>query len=374
MPSDKMKEGYLQELEEGKQVVENARTGLEKWYARKLEDSDIVGEERGIYEEVMRAVEHSFTILSGKLKAVKTATAVNKEFQGRGMELSGAAGELIATSGKWTSNIQRDMLRRCKASKVPVTTLNVPVILKGVVKKRALPLALPHEVLPWLVQRGIFPVDDSAEIVRFWTHARSTGMATGGATDFHIPLWIWGDDAKFTETHQDKLVVVAFGRLLETSKNALKTVWPLFTYQQANVWGDGSDEKQLKAAFDEFDSWAKANRIPWHLASWFNTTERATRYLSVEEDSSLDAYLQLAKCAVEKKVCLFPIKPKFHGWQEMAYWAVKHRINPRTYHCFKQEDMVGSMVRIAESCHKRSVEETALARVYLQLVYSHSSP
>ena len=37
-----MKEGYLQELEEGKQVVENARTGLEQWYARKLEDSDIV--------------------------------------------------------------------------------------------------------------------------------------------------------------------------------------------------------------------------------------------------------------------------------------------------------------------------------------------
>ena len=31
---------------------------------------------------------------------------------------------------------------------------------------------------------------------------------------------------------------------------------------EANVWGDDSDEKQLKAAFDEFDSWAKANRIP----------------------------------------------------------------------------------------------------------------
>ena len=44
--------------------------------------------------------------------------AVNKEFQGHGMELAGAAGELISTSGKWPSNIQRDMLRRCKASKV----------------------------------------------------------------------------------------------------------------------------------------------------------------------------------------------------------------------------------------------------------------
>ncbi|CAE6914749.1 unnamed protein product [Symbiodinium sp. CCMP2456] len=310
--SEKMKEGYAQELDEGTQVVETARGRLEEWYARKIEDADIVGEERGIYDEAMRAVDQAFTVLAGKIKAVKTATvsrhhrrsrkprarvvpsldeeseepasppvfcrmcierpgcgtlitclgrsvstplhayvmktigkgetsfagaremldAVNKEFQGHGMELAGAAGELISTSGRWPSNIQRDMLRRCKASKVPVTKLAVPVILKGTVKRRTLPVALPHEVLPWLVQRGIFPLDDSAEIVRFWTHARSVGLPTGGATDFHIPLWIWGDDAKFTETHQDKLVVVAFGRLLETSKNALKTVWPLFTYQQ----------------------------------------------------------------------------------------------------------------------------------------------
>ena len=45
--------------------------------------------------------------------------AVNKEFQGCGMELGGAAGELISTSGKWSSNVQRDMLRRCKTAKVP---------------------------------------------------------------------------------------------------------------------------------------------------------------------------------------------------------------------------------------------------------------
>ena len=41
-----------------------------------------------------------------------------------------------------------------------------------------------------------------------------------GATDSHIPLYLWGDDARFTETHEDKLVVVAFGRVLESCKNA----------------------------------------------------------------------------------------------------------------------------------------------------------
>ena len=94
---------------------------------------------------------------------------------------------------------------------------------------------LPHQLLPWLVDNGIMPVDDTAcrEVADFWSHARNVGMPTSGATAVHIPLYLWGDDAQFTQTHQDKLVAVAFGRVLETSKNALQTVWPLFLYQQA---------------------------------------------------------------------------------------------------------------------------------------------
>ena len=93
-------------------------------------------------------------------------------------------------------------------------------------------MVLPHEVFPWLVRHGIIPLNDTDEITKFWSHARTAGMPTMGATDHHIPLYLWGDDARFTETHEDKLVAVAFGRVLETSKNALHSVWPLFLYQQ----------------------------------------------------------------------------------------------------------------------------------------------
>ncbi|CAE7403183.1 unnamed protein product [Symbiodinium sp. CCMP2592] len=467
--SEKMRDGYTQELEEGKQSVEQARAKLETWFARKLEDAEIVGPERAVYDEILREVESAFVMLNGKVKAVKTATAppkeakakakgraakgrcvstplhayvlrsigkgvtsfvgaremleaVNQEFQGYGMELGGAAGELIATSGKWTSNFQRDMLRKCKAAKVPVSKIQVPVMLKGELKKRNLPVVLPHEVFPWLVKQGLIPLSETDEITKFWSHARTAGMPTMGATDSHIPLYLWGDDARFTETHEDKIVVVAFGRVLETSKNALETVWPLFLYQQVvtsfnilfeqgvMVETPSGERKRVFAAVVQYQgdwkwhkpgfkisnldryptfqckayngrvvvAWLANKAVQWHLANWFNVTERCPRYLSVEEasslqcacDCSLDAYLQLARQAVNDKMCLFPVKPKFHGWQEMALWAVKHRINPRTYHCFRQEDMVGSVVRIAQACHKRSVEEMALARVYLQLCYS----
>ena len=37
-----MREGYSQELMEGQAAVEQSRTQLEQWYARKLEEDEIV--------------------------------------------------------------------------------------------------------------------------------------------------------------------------------------------------------------------------------------------------------------------------------------------------------------------------------------------
>ncbi|CAE7910895.1 unnamed protein product, partial [Symbiodinium necroappetens] len=168
--------------------------------------------------------------------------AVNREFQSYGLQLEGAAGDLLSTSGVWQSNIQRDMMRRCKVSQVPLTKLEVPVMVKVKMTKKKLPVVLPHQLLPWLVENGFLPVDDDAchEVASYWSHARSVGLAASGQTDAHIPLYLWGDDAQFTQTHQDKLVAVAFGRVLETCKNALRTVWPLFLYQQAYSVGPGT--------------------------------------------------------------------------------------------------------------------------------------
>ncbi|CAE7333803.1 unnamed protein product [Symbiodinium sp. CCMP2592] len=239
--SEKMKEGYQSELGEAVAGVEKARSSLEAWYARKVEEANIVGSERAIYDDTLRAVDAALTVLAGKVKAIKTALVVNKEFQSYGLELEGAAGQLLKTSGKWKSNFQRDMLRQNATSKIPVTKLPVPVMHNDVVTKKQLPVLLPHELLPWLVKHGALPVDEtaSAAVSQFWAHARDVGMPLNGATDDHIPLYLWGDDAQFTE-NQDKLVAVAMGRVLETCKDARLTVWPLFVFQQGYSVGMGT--------------------------------------------------------------------------------------------------------------------------------------
>ncbi|CAE7222271.1 unnamed protein product, partial [Symbiodinium pilosum] len=118
------------------------------------------------------------------------------EFRDHGVEMMGPAAELLQTSKKWSSNFQRDMMRKAN---------------------RQLPVLLPHELVPWLVEQGVFPVDEESDAAHaeFWEHLQKVGTPTHNATANHVPLYIWGDDAEFTEHHQDKLVVISIGRVLE---------------------------------------------------------------------------------------------------------------------------------------------------------------
>ena len=103
---------------------------------------------------------------------------------------------------------------------------------------RKMPILLPHELIPWLVQHNVFPFDGEAD-AEFWEHLLKVGTPTHGATPAHVSLYIWGDDAEFTEHHQDKLVVVSMGRVLETRRHALRYCWPLFNYVTVSGLSNG---------------------------------------------------------------------------------------------------------------------------------------
>ena len=96
---------------------------------------------------------------------------------------------------------------------------------------RSQPLVLPHDIIPWLVEHGVFPtgIEAEDEVAKYWQHIESMGLPTHGASHKHVPLYVWGDDAQFTENN-DKLVCVSFGRSLETGKNSLIFCWPLFVF------------------------------------------------------------------------------------------------------------------------------------------------
>ena len=53
----------------------------------------------------------------GTIDMLITTDEQCKEFENHGIEMAGPAAELMQTSGRWSSNCQRDMMRKCTAYK-----------------------------------------------------------------------------------------------------------------------------------------------------------------------------------------------------------------------------------------------------------------
>ena len=49
------------------------------------------------------------------------------------------------------------------------------------------------------------------------------------------PLYIWGDDAKYTSAH-DKLLVIVMGHCLDPNTYSVECCWPLFALREVTWW------------------------------------------------------------------------------------------------------------------------------------------
>ena len=101
---------------------------------------------------------------------------------------------------------------------------------------RKMPVVLPHKLLPWMLENGIYPQEalESATVSSYWTHLSSClpwacEHVRRKGPQFQ-PLWLWGDDAQYNIAN-DKLVTVAMGAVLDDRRCATATVWPLFCYR-----------------------------------------------------------------------------------------------------------------------------------------------
>ena len=101
---------------------------------------------------------------------------------------------------------------------------------------RKLPVVLPHKLIPWMLENGIYPEDtlDLDDVSNHWDHLAShLDWASEHVQQHgrhHIPLYLWGDDAQYNE-EGGKLVTVAMGAVLDNRTSAVATVWPLFCYR-----------------------------------------------------------------------------------------------------------------------------------------------
>ena len=93
--------------------------------------------------------------------------------------------------------------------------------------RRNMPLLLPHELYPWMMDCGIWPRDASSasRTPQYWQHLRyvKSPVAEMSPGCDHVPLYLWGDGAQYTESGQS-IMVLSCGLVMDDMRT---NIFPL---------------------------------------------------------------------------------------------------------------------------------------------------
>ena len=73
-----------------------------------------------------------------------------------------------------------------------------------------------------------------------------------------------------------------------------------------------------------------------------------------------ELYCRLAQDALARKVRMWKVSPKLHLFIHLCEWQAIELGNPTFYWVYSDEDLVGQMIEVAQTCHPTTVNATAL--------------
>ena len=96
-----------------------------------------------------------------------------------------------------------------------------------VVIMRQMPYILPEDLIPWLMNRKLWPEIPQRKIKRYWNHLRDvkSDIANSSADGSHHPIWIWGDAANYAK--DQNILVICFGSVLDDATDSITKCFPL---------------------------------------------------------------------------------------------------------------------------------------------------
>lgn len=103
--------------------------------------------------------------------------------------------------------------------------MHVNMFLAQLLLCRRMPLLLPSELFPWMIQRGIFPEISKEAISKYWKHMKACKSPIGDmSTGDHLPVYVWGDGAQYTESGES-IMVFSCGIVVDEKRT---NIFPLF--------------------------------------------------------------------------------------------------------------------------------------------------
>ena len=89
-----------------------------------------------------------------------------------------------------------------------------------------------------MLEHDLFPDEamDETRVKEYWKHLESTKLAWACQhVDRYgygfVPLFLWGDDAQFSEDRKEKIATMAIGAVLDDRRSSIGTIWPLCVFQ-----------------------------------------------------------------------------------------------------------------------------------------------
>lgn len=89
-----------------------------------------------------------------------------------------------------------------------------------------MPLLLPSKLFPWMIQHGIFPEISTDLVANYWRHLVAVGspLRHMSPNKDHIPMYVWGDGAQYTESGES-MMVFSCGIVIDPKRT---NIFPLF--------------------------------------------------------------------------------------------------------------------------------------------------
>lgn len=92
---------------------------------------------------------------------------------------------------------------------------------------RSMPFCRPDHLLPWLIDRNIWPDIPNRKIKRYWNHMKNVGSEIGDVSPAgdHHPIWIWGDAANYAKDHN--IITICIGSVLDDRTDSITKCFPI---------------------------------------------------------------------------------------------------------------------------------------------------
>ena len=113
-------------------------------------------------------------------------------------------------------------------------------------------------------------------------------------------------------------------------------------------------------------AWHRCDQLMDAAGMWFSA-KQAALFQQLTTFAFQSNLFLLARAAFAARSARYQIKPKHHAVDEIGWDVIRYRRNPKSNWCFKHEDCIGRLARVAVLTHPLSMSKRVLTRWRIRL-------